>query len=304
VQVVSFRSAISFSATSAPSHGSSSAPSPRCWLIACVNVANLLLVRAVSREKETTVPEPWEPPPQPRTAMDIRVRPSSLVRRNPRAIAAVWGLRILVALSPAALPGVAKIAINGRALVFTVAISASYVCSRIGSGARLGPYEWSARGTTRQSRRATSSLIVIEVALASLLMISAGLLLKSSPPPPCRPGFNPINLLTMQVPVSRHPARHPRPKPRLLSELQQKLAALPVVSATVGGLPIRNALLNPGGGDPFLIKAAPTIRAGRRPVRQHERHRPRLFSDVPIPLRAGRFFAPADTGASFSSDRQ
>ena len=272
-------------------------------LIACVNVANLLLVRAVSREKETTVRRALGATGA-RLALQWISESALLALAGGilGAIAAVWGLRILVALSPAALPGVAKIGINGRALAFTVAICC-LVCLLFGLAPVLASarMKWSARGTTRQSRRAASSLIAIEVALALMLMISAGLLLKSfSRLRHVDPGFNPTHLLTMQV---QFPATQPVTLVRsraLYAELQQKLAALPgVVSATVGGLPIRNALLNPGGGDPFLIKGRAYDSSG--PVGQFANMNViglDYFRTFQIPLRAGRFFAPADTAGA------
>ncbi len=272
-------------------------------LIACVNVANLLLVRAVSREKEFAVRRALG-------ATGARLAAQWMAESAVLAllggilgsIAAVWGVRLLIRLSPSALPGVAKIAVDARALAFTLIVSC-IVCVLFGLAPVLASAKmtWGSRGVTRQSRRAASSLIAIEVAFAVMLMISSGLLLKSfSRLRHVNPGFNPVHLLTMQV---QFPATQPITLVRsraFYAELREKVAALPgVVSATIGGLPVRSALLNPGGGDPFLIKGRSYDSSG--PVGQFANMTIvglDYFRTFEIPLRSGRPFALGDsTGA-------
>ena len=132
---------------------------------------------------------------------------------------------------------------------------------------------WGTRGSTRRSRRAASSLITVEVALAVMLMIGSGLLLKSfSRLSHVDPGFNPTHLLTMQV---QFPATVPFSKVRVrsfYSNLRDKLAALPgVTGATLGYLPVRGPNVNAGGGDPFQIKGRPYGSSGPvGPIRQYD----------------------------------
>jgi putative ABC transport system permease protein len=268
-------------------------------LIACVNVANLLLVRAVAREKETTVRRALG-------ATSARLIGQWMTESAVLALlggalgsmAAVWGVKLLTRLSPAALPGTAKISVDGRALAFTVAVSA-IVCFLFGLAPALASTKlsWGTRGATRRSRRAASSLITIEVALAVMLMIGAGLLLKSfSRLSHVNPGFNPSHLLTMQV---QFPATVPFSKVRIrsfYSDLRDKLAALPgVTSATFGFLPVRGPNVNAGGGDPFQIKGRPYGSSG--PVGQFANLSLTgidYFRTFQIPLREGRAFEPSD----------
>ncbi len=268
-------------------------------LIACVNVANLLLVRAVAREKETTVRRALG-------ATSARLIGQWMTESAVLALlggalgsmAAVLGVELLIRLSPAALPGMAKISVDGRALAFAVVVSA-IVCFLFGLAPALASTKlsWGTRGATRRSRRAASSLITIEVALAVMLMIGAGLLLKSfSRLSHVNPGFNPEHLLTMQV---QFPATVPFSKVRtraFYSDLRDKLAALPgVTGATLGYLPVRGPNVNAGGGDPFQIKGRPYGSSG--PVGQFANMTLiglDYFRTFQIPLREGRVFEASD----------
>ena len=225
-------------------------------LIACVNVANLLLVRAVSREKETAVRRALGATAARLMAQWITESAVlAFLGGALGAIAAVWGVRILVSLSPAALPGVARIAVDGRALAFTVAISC-VVCLLFGLAPALASAKINrgTRGVTRHSRRSQSLLVTSEVALAVMLMIGSGLLLKSfSRLMHVDPGFNAAHLLTMRTDFSRKTSAAERLK--FYAQLRYRLASLPgVISATTGALPLQGGGVNAGAGDPFGIK--------------------------------------------------
>jgi putative ABC transport system permease protein len=269
-------------------------------LIACVNVANLLLVRAVAREKETTV----------RRALGATTGRLMAQWMTEAAIlaflgsalgsmAAVWAVKLLLRLSPAALPGMAKIAVDGRALAFTIVVSC-LVCVIFGLAPALtsARMHWGTRGSTRRSRRAASFLVTAEVALAVMLLIGSGLLLKSfSRLSRVDPGFNPTHLLTMQV---QFPATVPFSKARVrtfYADLRDRLAALPgVTGATLGFLPVRGPNVNAGGGDPFQIKGRPYGSSG--PVGQFANMTLiglDYFRTFQIPLRQGRVFEPNDS---------
>jgi len=269
-------------------------------LIACVNVANLLLVRAVSREKETTMRRALGATPARLVAQWLTESALlALLGGVFGALAAIWGVKLLVALNPAALPGMARISIDARALAFTVAISC-LVCVLFGLAPALASTQltWNSRGTTRRSRRAASALVTMEVAFAVMLMIGAGLLLKSfSRLSHVNPGFNPDHLLTMQVEFA---ATVPYSKTRIrafYSDLREKVEALPgVTSASLGFLPVRGPNVNAGGGDPFLIKGRSYDSSG--PVGQFANVIPAgldYFRTFQIPIRDGRTFDASDS---------
>jgi putative ABC transport system permease protein len=278
-------------------------------LIACVNVANLMLVRAVSREKETAVRRALG-------ATDARLMGQWLTESAILALAgsvlgtfaAIWGVKLLAALSPAASnalnqsahrigSGVARIGIDARALAFTLAISC-LVCLLFGLAPSLASVRmtWGTRGTTRHSRRAASLLVTAEVALAFMLMIGAGLLLKSfSRLTHVDPGFNPSHLLILRTEFNRNTSRAERVT--FYQDLREKLAAIPgVTSATMGDLPVGGGGVNAGAGDPFGIKGKSYDAANQ--FASLSAAGADYFRTFEIPMRAGRAFTASDSIAA------
>ncbi len=279
-------------------------------LIACVNVANLLLVRAVSREKETTIRRALGATTARLMAQWLRESAVlTLLGGALGSVAAIWGVKLLVRLSPAALngmnasaqklgTGLAAISVDARALAFTLAISA-IVCVLCGLAPALtsARMTWGTRGTTRHSRRAASILVTAEVALAVMLMISAGLLLKSfSRLTHVDPGFNPSHLLTLRTDMTRQTTLPQRVA--FFETLREKLAALPAVTgATVGPVPLRGGGINARSGDPFGIKDTAYDTANQF-ASLSTFVGPDYFRTFEIPMRAGRAFAAADFPAA------
>lgn len=269
-------------------------------LIACVNVANLLLVRAVAREKETAIRRALGAT-EGRLIRQWLTEAALLALAGGAlgSIAAMWGVRALIALSPAALP---KLTIDSRALLFTLTISI-LACLFFGlapGGFGLAPAV--RRGAPTRSRRRTASLLVTaEVALAVMLLVGAGLLLKSyARLRHVDPGFNPERVLTMRV---QYPPTRPMMKNRLsafFSELSEKIAAMPgVISAgAVSRLPVAEAA-NGRGGNPFSIEGQRWHPDSPVPQMAHTQTvDPEYFHAMQIPLLQGRFFAPADNSSS------
>jgi putative ABC transport system permease protein len=281
-------------------------------LIACVNVANLMLVRAVSREKETTVRRALGATTAHLIGQWIAESAVlALLGGILGSIAAVWGVKLLVRLSPAAADamnastqkigtGVAAISVDARALAFTLAISC-LVCMLFGLAPALASARmtWGTRGATRHSRRAASLLVTVEVALAVMLIVSAGLLLKSfSRLTTVNPGFNPSHLLTLRTDIARQTT--PPQRVAIYEQLREKLAALPgVTAAAVGPMPVRGGGINAGSGDPFGIKGQSYD--ARNQFASLTFVGLDYFKTFEIPLRAGRAFAAADFSGPFPS---
>ena len=180
-------------------------------VIACVNVANLLLARGVQRRGELTL----------RLALGAdskRLVRQMLTESVVLAViggalgigVAVVGVRALVALSPANLPRMGAVGVNGAAFAFALVVSAI-----AGIAVGIAPAIHASRedvraglqqGTRRNTgghRAARRALVIVEVALALVLLVSAGLLLRSLHRLfDIDPGFAPSGLLTMRVQVA------------------------------------------------------------------------------------------------------
>ncbi len=268
-------------------------------LIACVNVASLIWVRFVIREKETAV----------RRALGAS--PMRLIRQwltesaviaalggTLGSVAAIWGVRLLIALSPATLPPSTHIQIDARALGFALALS-TLVCLFFALTPMLAQKRAQAqlRGA-RPKSRAASTLIAIETALAVMLLIGAGLLLKSfSLLTHVNLGFNPDRLLTMQVEVFGKRYSDPYRQLEFFSNVRGQVSALPgVVSTTVSTrLPVNGGeIMN--SGSPFSIEGRPWNPSGVVPqLAKTQVADSDYFRALQIPLIAGRGFNNSDT---------
>ncbi len=222
-------------------------------LVACVNVANLLLVRAEGRQKELAV----------RSALGAgrrRVLGHFLVEGSLLAslggalgVGLAWaGVRLLVRLGPAELPRLGEVAVDWATLGFALAVSTgvALLCSAIPAfrylhvplGAVLR--EDGRGGTSGRSRQRTRGVLVAaQVALSLVLLAGSGLLVRSvwklqAVPP----GFDPERVLTLRVslPESRYP--HGADVARFHGELTARLEGIPGVTGAgvVGKLPLRS----------------------------------------------------------------
>jgi putative ABC transport system permease protein len=206
-------------------------------LIACANVANLLLAKAAAREREMAI----------RTAMGAargRLIIQMMTESIMLAIAGgVLGLllarlsmRVLVALIPTGLPGASQLSIDGRLLAFTLGIAlltgtvfgivpaleatSLEVSEKLKEGGRAG--------VGGKRRRFRDALVVAEVGLALILLVSAGLLLQTLRNlHAIDAGFNPENILTMST-------RLPSPK---YADPSKRLAYFDAVVRKIRGLP-------------------------------------------------------------------
>lgn len=290
-------------------------------LIACANVANLLLARATARQKEIAV----------RTALGatrgriIRQLLTesillALLGGGLGVLVSTWGIKLLVALAPATLPRVKEIGLDQWVLGFTLLIS---VLTGIIFG--LAPalqvsttnlnevLKEGTRGAATSSPHRASlrrALVVIEIALSLVLLVSAGLLVESIRRlTEVNPGFNPQNLLTANVSFPRKPsstddrseavvaAAQVQEAANFLREVQERVAQLPGVEAVgaINDLPVAGQ--GSVNGD-FNIEGRPKYRSGEAPIAEYRLITPDYFRAIGIPLLQGRTFIEGDgTGA-------
>jgi len=274
-------------------------------LIACANVANLLLARASSRQKEVAV----------RLAMGAthwRLARQLLTENLLLAalggglglLLAAWGTGLFAAVLPEnILPRQQTIGISGAVLGFTTLVSLltaivfglmpTLQASRTDLNASLKEGgRQSASGASAQGWR--NLLVVAEVAMALVLLIGAGLLLKSfAALREVDPGFKPENVLTMRISVAGTKQAAEANRAAFFTEMIERVKALPGVesASTINHLPL--------AGDTwrrdFHVEGRLAAPAGGRPNALYRVARPDYFGTMGIALLAGRDFTPRDT---------
>jgi putative ABC transport system permease protein len=271
-------------------------------LIACANVANLLLARAGNREKEIAL----------RTA--IGANPLRLVRQLLTesvllglagglvglALAA-WSVSILEQFGPSSLPRVEEVTIDWRVLTFTLAASVltgivfglapalSSVRSDLNSVLKT-----SGRGTTgsRSRKRWRNGLVVSEIASCVVLLAGAGLLIRSfAHLESVDPGFRPDHVLTMQIALPE--TRYSGLKIALFyQQLVERLHALAGVeyASIARSLPLSgaDASLN------FVVENRPVEASSEQSRAKYRAASADYFAALGIPLLRGRYFDRTD----------
>ncbi len=272
-------------------------------LIACVNVANLLLARSSSRRREFAV----------RAALGAsqgRVVRQLLTESGALALAggalslllAAWGTHAALKVLPAALPRAEQVGLDGRVLLFTAAISLlagvlfgltpALKTSRpdLHEGLKQG-----GRGMSGTRHRTQSIFVMAEMALALLLLVGAGLTIRGLVKLwSVDPGFDPHHVLTFGLSL---PPSMMRAKPEAIRaafrEFDDKLAAVPgvqAVSQTWGAVPL-------SGDDEqlFWLEGQP------KPANENDMNwaidyivEPDYLKAMGIPLLQGRFFTLQD----------
>ncbi|HEX8559122.1 MAG TPA: ABC transporter permease [Pyrinomonadaceae bacterium] len=238
-------------------------------LIACANVANLLLARAASRRQEVAV----------RTALGAgraRIIRQFLTESLLLALAggglglllAAWGVELLVALSPGNIPRLDEVGLDARVLLFTLCVSAAtgvvfglLPALSASKGDLSGSLkEGGSRGSTagRGASRLRSTLVVAEIAITVVLLAGAGLMVRSFLAiQSVDPGFRPERILTFDFAL---PAAKYKGEPEIAAFYEQfaaRAAALPGVerAALVSALPLA------GGADilAFVVEGRPEL---------------------------------------------
>jgi putative ABC transport system permease protein len=272
-------------------------------LIACANVASLLLARAAARQKETAI----------RTALGAsRARlirqflTESVVLAGLGGIVglllAIVGMQLLVALMPATLSQAKDINIDEKVLGFTFIVSLltgvifglapALQASRPDMNETL---KEGGKGTAGVARsRARNLLVVFEVVMALVLLICAGLLINSF----LRlrsvdPGFNAANLLTMKVilPRSKYPDA-PR-RTAFYNEMIQRVESLPGVQSA--GVITNLPLTFKGNNGGITIEGRPEPPPDEIPIVITRTVSADYFRTMNIPVLKGRPFSPQDT---------
>ena len=267
-------------------------------LIACANVANLLLVRVEGRRQELAIRAAlgasWR-----RLAGELLFESVILGMLGCLlALGLAYGaIRILVAIAPEGLPRLREIGINMPVVLFTLGVSMfagllsgaipvlKYSGARLNTGLREGGR---ALSQSRQQHRTRNTLVVVQVALALVLLICSGLMIRTFRAlTHVNPGFAaPDQLQTFRIMIPTADVAEPVSVIRMQQEITQKLAAIPGVSSVSFGTSIPMDGTN--SMDPVFEKDRAYAEGEIPPLRRFENVAPGYFSTMGIPLLAGR----------------
>jgi putative ABC transport system permease protein len=275
-------------------------------LIACANVASLLLSRALARRREMAMRTALGA--SRRTLLQQLLTESLLIA----AVSGVLGIglgwiatRALVAWGASEIPHGVPVHMNARVLLFTLALSVltglifgiapAWQLSRVDLQSTLRDEgQGSSMGVARSQMK--NALVVGQVALSLLLLLGAGLLLRSFQQLlRTDPGFDSHSVLAMSLSLPTVKYAKPEQQIAFFDELLQRVNALPGVrSAAVSAtLPLSTKRITP-----MLPEGQPNVPLSQRPFIDIEAISPQWFQTMRVPLRAGRAFTDADNAQS------
>src|ERR1043166_1631629 len=267
-------------------------------LIACANVANLLLVRAAGRQKEIAL----------RTALGagrFRIVRQMITESVLLALAggalgtllAFWGVELLVKLSEGSIPPTARVGIDATVLSFTLLLSVLTgvlfglapalrtmklnLSESLKEGGRAGE-----RGPRNRPR---SVLVVLESAVAVVLLIGAGLLVRSLIRlQNTSPGFDAHNVLTMNVQLPRKKYSTPERSAGFFQQLESRLSGLPGVETV--GMVSELPLSGQPNDMPYTVEGRPPVSSDQEFDDDFRRVNRNYFAAMRIPFLRGRNF--------------
>jgi putative ABC transport system permease protein len=265
-------------------------------LIACANIANLLLARAQSRQKEMAIRSAmgagrWRIVRQLLTESVLL----ALIGGTLGMLIAQWGIKLILYISPDAIPRSREIALDWRVLAFTVGLSVlTGIVFGIVPALQAGIVD--VNETLKETGRGTSgrhwlrsSLVVVEVATTLVLLIGAGLMIRSFYRlQKVNPGFSYDHLTSFTVALPRKKYADNEQREQFYNRLFENLRSLPGVESTAAasGLPLGNN----GWQTSFTVDGRPLPPREQTPLMEACLVTPDYFRAMNIPLIRGRYF--------------
>ena len=275
-------------------------------LIACANVANLILARTFTRRKELAIRSAIG---ASRGGIVLQLLSESLLVSLCGGllglVAAHFGIDLLISFFADKLPRMGDIGLNGPVLGFTFALS---IATGILSG--LLPAWNMTKGdvndalkqglghtdTDSGTSKTRSALVAVEVALSLVLLIGAGLMLRSLwELQTMDPGFDEHNVLTLAVLVNKQQFTDPRQEAAFFDAVLQRVRSLPGVESAgaVDDLPLVG-----GSSQPVAVEGHPVVALSEQPEVSVRVTTPGYIRAMHIPLLQGRDFNANDTNDS------
>jgi len=268
-------------------------------LIACANVANLLLARAAARQKEIAIRTAlgagrWRVVRQLLTESVLL----SVMGGAAGLMLAIWGTDLLLAVSPRDLIGLDHVRVNTNVLLFTAAVtlltglifgiapSISASKANLSDALKEGGRDSSGGGRSQKIR---SIFVVAEVALALVLLIGAGLMIQSLwKLQAINPGFDPSRMLTARLVLPSSKYAQDQRRIQFFKDLVQRAQSIPGVKAAsaIDVLPFGGL----GSATSFFISGTPKPAPGEEPTTDVRVVEPNYFGAMGIPFLSGRTF--------------
>ncbi len=273
-------------------------------LIACANVANLLLVRAESRHMEFAIRAALGAS-RARLAVELLLESVTLAIAGGLVgvLLAFGALRLLVAIAPAGIPRLSEIGLDGPVLLFTLLISLlagiafgsipvwKHAGARLNTGLREGGRTLS---QSRERHRARNLLVVVQVALAVVLLISSGLMIRTFRTlMNVKPGFAaPAQLQTFTLSFPSAQVPNPEKVVRMENDILDRIARVPGVSSAAYAFSLP---MGDNSSSDILFARDRVYQEGQLPpIRRLVFVSPGLHQTMGTPLIAGRDFTWTD----------
>ncbi len=277
-------------------------------LIACANIANLLLARATVRQKEMAIRAAlgagrWRIIRQLLTESLIL----ALVGGGLGLMVSQWGIDLILALSPNNLPRAREVNMDWRVLVFTLTVSVitgllfglipALQSSEIGVHETL---KESGRGNTEKKHWVRSGLVVFEVATTLMLLVCAGLMIRSFYRlQQVNPGFNYDHLMSMSISLPSKKYETIEQRINFFEQVVSNIRRQPGVESVgyASGLPLGNN----GNQTSFTVEGRPIPSPSQTPSMEMSLASTDYFKAMGIKLIAGRWFTEHDDRSSLNS---
>ena len=273
-------------------------------LIACANVANLMMARTAARDREIAIRRAmgagqWRLIRQMLTESVLLSTTGGLLG----LLLATWGVQLLIGLMPKNIPRLEGVSVDRWALLFTFVVS-------IATGVLFGlAPAWHARKLSLNEslreggrgiaglarvKRLRGLLVMSEIALAVVLLVGAGLMLKSFQRlTDVNPGFKSDNLLTMSVALQFVRYQDPAKQVAFFDQALQRIRALPGVVAAGACTSLPPSYIQQGTS--FTIEGRPQEPGTQAPSAIYMPATPGYLEALGVPLLRGRTIADADT---------
>ncbi|HZU23007.1 MAG TPA: ABC transporter permease [Terriglobales bacterium] len=274
-------------------------------LIACANVANLIMARTLDRKKEIAI----------RIALGAtrgqvmrQVLAESVLLSTAGAalglLVAHFSAELVVNYLGSSLPAVAQISLDARVLAFTFVIAIlSGVLAGAMPGWRLSKgdpndalKQGGRSGVAGTGKNTRNMLVVAEVALSLVLLVAAGLMVRTLwNLRSVDPGFDPSHVLTMSLGVTQSDYKTPAEEVAFVNEVLRRVRALPGVQSagTIDDLPLQG-----GSSQPIQIEGRPVVAMADQPEVSVRLVSPGYFNSMQIPLVRGRTINDEDRSSS------